>query len=277
MTTDILNLTSGEIGKEVTSNYPGLVLYIIFLYLVASILAWIAGYLLQHFSELFSKDRTTIKMLIPLVKILFYTIATWFVFIEVIKPTYAETIAFFGLFGAGVGFGLKDLLANIIGGIVIIIEKPYQVGDKISFAGYYGEVTDIGLRTTRVVTPDDNVVTIPNFQIFSDPVASGNFGRTAMMVTTDLYIENTSNYNRAQILVRETIASSPYVIISDEFPYTVLIQSFPFYRRIRARAYVTDHRYEFEYQSDLNRRAWDAMNSEGIKAPLYPAVLQEEM
>lgn len=276
MAPDILNLTSGEIGAEMTSNYPGLVLYIIFLYLMASVLAWISGYLLQQFSELFSKDRTTIKMLIPLVKILFYGIATWFVFIEVIKPSYAETIAFFGLFGAGIGFGLKDLLSNIIGGLVIIVEKPYQVGDKITFGGNYGEVTDIGLRTTRIVTPDDTVVTIPNFQIFSDPVASGNFGRTAMMVTTDLFVDNTSNYNRAQILVRETIASSPYVIISDEFPYTVLVQSFPFYRRIRARAYVTDHRYEFEYQSDLNRRAWDAMNSEGIKAPLYPALLQEE-
>jgi len=276
MDPDILNLTSSEIGPEVTSNYPGLVLYILFLYLVALIFSWISGYLLQQFSEHFSKDRTTIKMLIPLVKIIFYGIATWFVFIEVIKPSYTESIAFFGLFGAGVGFGLKDLLSNIIGGLVIIVEKPYQVGDKISFGENYGEVTDIGLRTTRIVTPNDNIVTIPNFQIFSDSVSSGNFGRTAMMVATDLFIDNTSNYNRAQILVRETIASSPYVIISDEFPYTVLVQSFPFYRRIRARAYVTDHRYEFEYQSDLNRRAWDAMNSEGIKAPLYPALFQEE-
>ena len=276
MAADILNLTGGEIGGAVSSNYPGLVLYIIFLYLAAFVFVWITGYLLQHISELFSKDRSTIKMLIPLVKIFFYAVATWFVFIEVIKPNYAETIAFFGLFGAGIGFGLKDLLANIIGGIIIIIEKPYQVGDKISFGSHYGEVTDIGLRTTQMITPDDNVVTIPNFQIFSDPVASGNYGSTAMMVTTDLFIDNTSNYNRAQILVRETIASSPYVIISDEYPYTVLVQSFPFYRRIRARAYVTDHRFEFEFQSDLNRRAWDAMNGEEIKAPLYPALLQEE-
>lgn len=272
MATEILNITGPDITTPFVGNYPHLILYIIFLYAVAFILSWIAGYLLQQFSELFSKDRVTIKMLIPLVKIVFYLIATWFVISEILNPGYAETIAFLGLFGAALGFGLKDLLANIIGGIIIIVEKPYQIGDKLAFGGYYGEVTDIGLRTTRLITPSDEIVTIPNYQIFSSPVSSGNFGKTAMMVVTDLFIDNTSDYTRAQMLVRETIASSPYVIISNEFRYTVLIQSFPFYRRIRAKAYVTDHRSEFEYQSDLNQRAWDAMNRENIHAPSYPLI-----
>jgi len=250
-----------------SGDISALVLYIIVLYLFTFFLAWLAGKSLQQFSELFSKDRVTIKMLIPLVKIIFYCIATWFAISAILDPSYAETVAFLGLFGAGLGFGLKDLLSNIIGGIVIIIEKPYQIGDKIAFGDYYGEVTDIGLRTTRLVTPFDDVVTIPNYQIFSGSVSSGNFGSTAMMVVTDLFIDNNSDYSRAQMLVRETIASSPYVIISDEFPYTVLIQSFPFYHRIRAKAYVTDHRYEFEYQSDLHQRAWDAMKNENISSP----------
>lgn len=212
-------------------------------------------------------------MLIPLVKIFFYCIATWFATTALLGPSYTQMIAFFGLFGAALGFGLKDLLANVIGGVMIILERPYQIGDKIAFGDYYGEVTDIGLRTTRLVTPSDDVVTLPNYEIFSNPVSSGNFGKTAMMVVTDLFIDNTSDYSRAQILVRETIASSPYVIISNEFPYTVLIQSFPYYHRIRAKAYVTDHRYEFEYQSDLHQKAWDAMKNENIRSPPYPGML----
>lgn len=267
---------SGVIADPISGDYTSLLLYIILLYLFTFILAFVVGHILQQFSELFSKDRVTIKMLIPLVKIGFYCIASWFALTAILDPSYAEMIAFFGLFGAAMGYGLKDLFSNIIGGIIIIVEKPYQIGDKISFGEYYGEVTDIGLRTTRLVTPSDDVVTIPNYQIFSGTVSSGNFGKTAMMVVTDLFIDNTSDYSRAQILVRETIASSPYVIISDEFPYTVLIQSFPFYHRIRAKAYVTDHRYEFEYQSDLHQRAWDAMKNENIRSPPYPGVLMDE-
>lgn len=275
MGAEILNLTAATDATPIVANYSFLMLYIIVLYLLASLLSWGAGYFLQQFSELFSKDRVTIKMMIPLVKIVFYGIASWFVIIAILDPTYTETVAFFGLFGAAVGFGLKDLLANIIGGLVIIVEKPFQIGDKVSFGGYYGEVTDIGLRTTRLVTPGDDVVTVPNYEMFSNPVSSGNFGKTAMMVVTDLFIDNSCDYANAQLLVRETIASSPYVIISKEFPYTVLIESFPFYRRIRAKAYVTDHRYEFEYRSDLHKRAWDALQQEQIHAPASPIVLGE--
>ncbi len=259
-----------------SGDYSFLILYIVLIYLLTFILNWIIGHFLQQFSEMFSKDRITIQMLIPLVKIAFYCIATWFAITAILAPSYTEMVAFFGLFGAALGFGLKDLLANIIGGIVIIFEKPYQIGDKVAFGAYYGEVTDIGLRTTRMVTPSDDVVTIPNYQIFSGTVSSGNFGSTAMMVVTDLFIDTDSDYSLAQTLVRETIASSPYVIISDDFPYTVLIHSFPFYNRIRAKAYVTDHRYEFEYQSDLHQRAWDAMRNENIHSPPYPGVLMEK-
>jgi small-conductance mechanosensitive channel len=272
MAPDILNITAGDVATPILADYSHLILYIIFLYGIAFIFSWIAGYLLQQFSELFSKDRVTIKMLIPMVKIIFYLIASVFVIIEILDPSYSATIAFFGLFGAALGFGLKDLLLNIIGGIVIIAEKPYQIGDKIAFGEHYGEVTDIGLRTTRLLTPSDDVVTVPNYLIFQSPVSSGNFGKTAMMVVTDLFIDNRCDYNQAQLLVRETIASSPYVIISDEFRYTVLIHSFPFYMRIRAKAYVTDHRSEFEYQSDLHQRAWNAMNREKIYAPSYPII-----
>lgn len=272
------SILSGTTEKAaITGDYTALVLYIILLYAFTFILSWAVGRFLQQFSELFSKDRVTIKMMIPLIKIVFYCIATWFAFTAILDPSYTETVAFFGLFGAGLGIGLKDLLANIIGGIVIIFEKPFQVGDKVAFGDYYGEVSDIGLRTTRLVTPSDDVVTIPNFQIFTCPVSSGNFGSTAMMVVTDLYIDTNSDYSRAQTLVRETIASSPYVIISDDFPYTVLIQSFPFYHRIRAKAYVTDHRHEFEYQSDLYQRAWNAMKNESIHPPPYPGVLMDDV
>lgn len=274
---NILNITAKDVVTPIVADYTVLIIYVVFLYLMAFVFAWIAGYILQQFSELFSKDRVTIKMLIPVVKIVFYGIATLLSISVILKPGYTESITFFGLFGAALGYGLKDLVLNFIGGIVIIVEKPIQIGDKIQFEGYYGEVIDIGLRTTRIFTPSDEVITIPNYQLFSSPVLSSNFGKTAMMVVTDLFIDNNCDYTLAQLLVKETIASSPYVIISNEFRYTVLVESFPFYRRIRAKAYVTDHRSEFEYRSDLHERAWDAMRKENIHAPLYSIITEEEI
>lgn len=60
---------------------------------------------------------------------------------------------------------MKDLFADIIGGIVITLEKPSQVGDKITMGEYYGEVVDIGLRATKFITPDDTLVSEPNYMV----------------------------------------------------------------------------------------------------------------
>jgi moderate conductance mechanosensitive channel len=81
-----------------------------------------------------------------------------------------------------VGFGMKDLVAEVVGGLVIVLDKPYQVRDKVYMGGYYGEVKDIGIRATRLVTPDDTLVSVPNQMALSQPVANATADVQEMMV-----------------------------------------------------------------------------------------------
>ncbi|MCB0314052.1 MAG: mechanosensitive ion channel, partial [Calditrichaeota bacterium] len=52
-----------------------------------------------------------------------------------------------------IGFAAQDILKNIFGGLMLLLDRPFQVGDKIEAGGHYGEVVQIGLRTVRIVTP----------------------------------------------------------------------------------------------------------------------------
>ena len=83
-------------------------------------------------------------------------------------------LALGGTLAVAIGIALRDLVASIIAGVTILIDKPFQVGDRISYGGVYGEVVEIGLRAVRLVTLDDNLVTIPNNKFLTDIVASGN-------------------------------------------------------------------------------------------------------
>ena len=134
-------------------------------------------------------------------------------------------------------------------------------------SGTYGEVTDIGLRATRVVTPDDSVVSIPNYAVFQEATASQNAGKTEMMVTIDIFVDPRSDANLAMKIVRDALITSKYVYVSSSRPYTVLLQDFPFYRRIRAKGYVNDLRSEFEFRSEVTRRAWGELTRQGISPP----------
>ena len=71
-----------------------------------------------------------------------------------------------GIVTAAVALASKDTLANFFGGISIFVDRPYNLGDYIIVGGdERGEVVDIGVRSTRIMTRDDVLITIPNAQM----------------------------------------------------------------------------------------------------------------
>lgn len=254
----------------------GTILYIGYVLIIAYVAVRILSWLLMRLSERAGVYRISVTMAIPLLKIVIYGTTLYLLVTAIIEPSLSQLVAFAGLFGAALGFGLKDIFADIIGGIVIIFERPYQIGDKIAVKEHYGEVTDIGLRSTRIRTPDDSTVTVPNFLVFDQSVESANAGKTEMMVVIDLFIDPESDAGLAMNILKDAVVTSKYVYITPGRPYTVLLDDFPFYKRVRAKAYVNDLRYEFEFKSEVTRRAWMAFSRQGIRPPQVQRFLPGE-
>ncbi|MGB9929024.1 MAG: mechanosensitive ion channel family protein [Methanosarcina sp.] len=265
---ETVNSTREQLLETITSIETQTIIKMILIFVVAYLFGRIIAALLSKFSEKLSRSgRIKVKMVIPAIKFTIYIIALYYFLVEILNIFGPELFLLTGLIGAAIGFGLKDLFADVVGGIVITFEKPYQVGDKISIGNYYGEVTDIGLRATKLVTPDDNTVTAPNSLIFNETIASGNYGASEMMVVIDLYIASESDIETALRVLREAVVSSKYIYISENSPVIMLHKALPFYTRLRAKAYVNDLRDEFEFESDVHTRAWIEFKKEGIKSP----------
>ncbi len=222
-----------------------------------------------RFSERIGWYRTSVTVIIPLLKIAIYTISLYYIVITIIEPSLTLLAAFSGLFGAAIRFGLKDLFADLVGGVVIIFENRTRSVDKVTIGSNYGEVKDIGLRSTRIQTPAGELVSVPNFSIFSQPVSSGNSGDLAMILVIDLFIHPDSDADKAVKILKEALVTSKYVIISKKYPYTVLVEDFPFYKRIRAEGYVSDLRAEFEFKSEVTRRALAEFHRSMIHPPSF--------
>ena len=78
-------------------------------------------------------------------------------------------IASLGLTGFALGFALKDILSNVISGILILIYKPFKINDTILIDKYEGEVIEINLRYTTVLQENKSVL-VPNSFLFSKPI-----------------------------------------------------------------------------------------------------------
>lgn len=175
-----------------------------------------------------------------------------------------------------IGFALKDLVASILAGLTIIIDRPFQVGDRVAFGEYYGEVAAIGLRSVRLVTLDDNVITIPNNKFLTESVSSGNAGALDMLIQLDFHIGVDQDLATAKRLVEQCMISNRYVYTKK--PWTVLVAMVTTANapaiRLRAKAYVLDVQFEKSYETDVTERVIAAFAEHRI---LPPAILHRSL
>ncbi|QGA80266.1 mechanosensitive ion channel family protein [Candidatus Nanohalobium constans] len=95
---------------------------------------------------------------------------TFVVFLGVFGLPAASIGGAVGLIGLGLSFALKDMIANFISGILILIGQPFKVGDQIKVSGEEGTVQDIKIRATDIKTYDGRKVIVPNSQLYNGTV-----------------------------------------------------------------------------------------------------------
>ena len=128
---------------------------------------WISKRLAKVTNHLLLKknvDETLTKFLTSLIKIALIT----FVIISAVDQIGVETTSFVAIIGAAglaVGFALQGSLSNFASGVMLIIFKPFKVGDYIEAGGVAGFVEVIGIFVTTLVTPDNKVIFVPNSSV----------------------------------------------------------------------------------------------------------------
>ncbi|MDE0074385.1 MAG: mechanosensitive ion channel [Gammaproteobacteria bacterium] len=263
-----------EATEEVRSLGVGifwsLVIIVVFHFLIRA-LAWV----LETLAERSVRRRLTFKWLIPITRMALWGIAAYLILRTVFRVDAQGLLAASAALGLALGIAAQDLLKNVFGGLIVVFDQPFQVGDKISVGGTYGEVVSIGLRSTRIVTADDNLVTVPNSQVVEEQVANANAGQLNCQVVTDLYLPGRVDERKAREIAFEAAVTSRYVflnkpivvLVGDEFRTT-------FVTRVRVRAYVLDPRFEFLMQSDITERARDGFRAAGLtpERDWYPMV-----
>lgn len=140
----------------------------------------LASLVLRHFSRIAKAGSIlqprTLPLFDMLAKLVIFGGATYFALIAW-RIDVTGWLASAGIVGLAVGFAAKDSLANLFAGIFIIADAPYKIGDMIKFDdGLRGRVTDIGLRSTRILTRDNIEINIPNSIIGNSKVVNESAG-----------------------------------------------------------------------------------------------------
>jgi len=174
-----------------------------------------------------------------------------------------------GTLAVSVGFALKDLAASFIAGMTVMVDRPFQVGDRVTFEGNYGDIIAIGLRSVRMRTLNDDIITIPNNKFLSEVTVSGNYGALDMQVVIPFYVGMDEDITLARDLIQEAASSSRYIHLPK--PVTVLVKQTitDNYLAIQltCKAYVVDTAYEKLFETDITLRVMKEFKKHNISPP----------
>ena len=223
----------------------------------------------ERVGDRFPDRRLVLQQVGTFTRFLLYILGFVASTVAIFRFTDQMFLALGGTIAVTVGFAFKDLAASVIAGMTILVDRPFQVGDRVTFGEYYGEITSIGLRSVRLTTLDDNLVTIPNNKFLTDSVASGNAGALDMLIQMDFFIGIDQDLAQAKQVVTDAITASRYAFL--EKAWVVLsnqvIQGGYFALRLRAKVYVLDVRYEKALETEVTERVTQGFRSAGILPP----------
>jgi small-conductance mechanosensitive channel len=175
-----------------------------------------------------------------------------------------------GIVGIAVGFAAKDTLANLFSGVFILADAPYKVGDFVILdGGLRGEVQEIGIRSTRILTRDDVEVTVPNAVIANARIVNETGGPyDKMRVRVKVSAAYGSDVDQVRDVLLSCADGAPWLV--DEPAPRVRFRSFgDSGLDFELLAWIERPLYRGRVLDDLNGRVYKAFAAEGIEIP-YP-------
>jgi small-conductance mechanosensitive channel len=177
-----------------------------------------------------------------------------------------------GVVGIAIGFAAKDTLSNIIAGVLLLIDRPFEVGDRIEVwtapanSATWGDVLDVGLRATKIQTTDNIVIVIPNNEIMKRDIINYTTITKEIRVRVPIGIAYDADVKKAKELIKNVSLELDWVM-KEPAPMVVVKSFGDSAVNLEARIWIDDPRKRIHTISHITDRIKEAFQQEGIEIP----------
>ena len=183
-------------------------------------------------------------------------------------------IASAGVIGIAVGFAAKDTLSNLISGVLLIVDRPFEIGDRIELwqappgSASWGDVIEIGLRGTKVKTTDNIIVIIPNNTIMTRDIINYTANDSIIRVRVNIGVAYDTDIEKAKKLITDVAASAEWILTSPA-PRVVVRNFGESAIDLQLRVWIADARRRMDTISHITDHVKTAFSKNGVEIP-YP-------
>ncbi|WP_347252272.1 mechanosensitive ion channel domain-containing protein [Legionella sp.] len=179
-----------------------------------------------------------------------------------------------GGLAVGMGFGLRDFASNIVGGIMLLIERPVREGDLITIGNYEGRVAHIGIRSMRVSSWDNMEVLIPNAETFNKPFTNWTHQDSIVRTVVPIKVSRSDDPEMIQQIIFDALASIPEIVL-DPPAQVFLKQIDDALIEFEVRYFINVQIHtRFEIRSKLLFDIMARFKAAGVKPPIPPISIE---
>jgi len=128
-----------------------------------------------------------------------------------------------GALGVGIGLGMQNIVNNFVSGIILIFEKPFRIGDYVELADKKGKVQDIGIRSSKLLTPQGSEVIIPNGDLLSGRLVNWTLSNDYLKSELLIKVSSTANMQQVQEIISDVIKGSVHTV--NKLPPEILVNN----------------------------------------------------
>jgi small-conductance mechanosensitive channel len=210
-----------------------------------------------------------IPMLEVIVKYVIWFVALLMV-LAVFEVDITPLLASAGIVGIALAFAAQDVLGNFFGGAIIAIDKPFKVGDRIKFETYVGDVVQVGPRSTRIQTPDNMIITIPNRKLTDNLVINYAMPDIKLKVYIPFSVAYGSDIKKVKKILlgiaSEAAEETPWVI-TDPAPSVYFLEFGESSLNGKLLLWTKYYDNVWDVQDWVNGRIDEKFREEGIEIP----------
>ena len=175
-------------------------------------------------------------------------------------------IGLFAVIGVGIGFGLQNMASNFISGVILLLERPIKIGDRLEVGDVWGDVKRINLRTTLIQTPDHISIIVPNSILLENAVTNYSYGDARLRLRIPVGIAYGSDCDKATALMVEA-AQEHDRVLDVPAPKTWFREFGDSSLNFELLCWIPDAARKFDVISDINHQIDRLFRANGIEIP----------
>jgi potassium efflux system protein len=168
----------------------------------------------------------------------------------------------------GLGFGLQEIVANFVSGLILLFERPVRVGDVVTIEGTTGVVTRIQMRATTVTNWDHQELIVPNKDFITGKLLNWTLSSQINRLVLNIGVDYGSDPNMVRDLLMETVCQHPD-ILKDPAPAVNLDTFGESSLNFVIRCFLANLDRRLQVKHELNTAITQALRAKGISIP-YP-------